>query len=174
MAREVGLRVATHGLLEPHTSKIRHSHHTTQFLFAEYFTHDSANKPFAADEPGLAWSVGRPDVLYRADAKQQIDLGPLFGKAGKRGDPMPAILVARETHEGAALHVPQSRSATGDDSHRSTQGNTVHTWFQAKAGKQKPQKPRRRAPTRRPWRPCPTCRRRATQPSSLGSRTSTA
>ncbi len=137
--REFGLRIATHGELGPYTSKNRHSHHTTQFLFAEYFTERAGRPPFGAKEPGLKRGAdGAPDVLYRADGKKAIELGKLYGKEGTRGGPMPAILLAHTTHESSALHVAPSKPARPDDLGRTSQGSTVHSWYREKVDEPQP------------------------------------
>jgi hypothetical protein len=125
---EIGLRVATHGELSPYTNKNRHSHHTTQFLFAEYLTHHSSREPFGENEPGLKRAPdGTPETLYRADSKRPMQLGNLYDK--NRGAPMPAILVAHTTHERSGLHVVSSKPVSPTDLGRASQGNTVHAWF---------------------------------------------
>jgi Domain of unknown function (DUF4157) len=131
---EIGLRISTHKRLTATHARDRDSHHTTQYLFSEYLTHRATPKPFGTGEPGLDVVGGVPDTLYRADGGARIRLGDLHGPSSSRGDPMPAILTSRPTHQNAGLHVALSRPMLPDDSAKgSNQASTVHSWFRAKA-----------------------------------------
>ena len=134
----VGLRVATHGKLVGLTSPERDSHHTTQFLFAEYFSNQSSSIPFAKGEPGVEFAGDTPVKVHRAAGGKPIDIGAVRGEPSKRGNPMPAILIARPTHQRANLHVGQSPphddlAPTPDKS--SSQANTVDKWYRDGRGK---------------------------------------
>ena len=132
---EIGLRVSTHKRLTDAHARDRDSHHTTQYLFAEYLTHRATPKPFGEAEPGLSWAGGLPDTLHRADGGARIRLADLHGSGSSRGDPMPAILTSRPTHQKAGLHVGHSRPTLPDDAAKgANQASTVHGWFRARAG----------------------------------------
>jgi hypothetical protein len=140
---EIALRIATHGRLttagtSTFSTLDRESHHTTQYLFAEYLTNRvTGRNPFLDDEPGLEMSGTRPHKLYRADGRGAIEIGDLHGPDGQRGNPMPAILVSSTTHQRGNLHL--NRTPPDDTSGGSNQSNTVDRWFRSKA-------PRTRAP----------------------------
>lgn len=129
---DIGLRVATHGRLTGAGAVDRDSHHTTQYLFVEYLSHLATPKPFADREPGLEYRASRPHVLHRADGGTRIRIGDLHGTG--RGDPMPAVLVSRPTHQRGELHVNRSAPLHADDTGgTSNQASTVHNWFRDKA-----------------------------------------
>lgn len=141
---EVALRIGTHGRLTTSGTSTfstldRESHHTTQYLFAEYFTNRvSGLHPFLADDPGVELSGSRPDKLHRADGRAPIQVGPLHGPEGQRGNPMPAILLASLTHQRGNLHVHRSPPDDGPGNAHSNQSNTVDGWFRTKAARTRP------------------------------------
>lgn len=115
----------------------RESHHTTQFLLAEYFAHGADYKPNAAAKcafkhlradadaplyPFIEVQSGMPKVI-KNDRKNN-DIADL---AAGRGGPMPAILVARSTHRSGGLHVTSTAGDYADDV--STQSQVVNSEY---------------------------------------------
>lgn len=144
---EVALRIGTHGRLttagtSTFSTLDRESHHTTQYLFAEYLTNRvTARRPFTLDdEPGLEMEGSRPHRLHRADGDDPIRLGDLHGRDDHRGDPMPSILLAAPTHQRGKLHVnksvpdePAGRQGSGRRDTAAAQSATVESWFRSKS-----------------------------------------
>jgi len=125
----IGLRVGTHAQLTGLHAPGRHSHHTTQFLFAQYFSQQGssgARLPFSSTTPGLEWSGDRATALHR-ESGHPLNFDAIYGAEGSRGGPMPAILLAAATHQGGDLHMPYERP-TGSAG-TSSQRNTVANWY---------------------------------------------
>jgi len=112
--------------------KDRQSHHTTQYLLIEYFRNESTPQPFKKRRkyPGLKWTKGKPGYL-RLKKGDDINLEKL--SAGNRGDAMPAILLARRTHQKGGLHVkPTKLNDNVGGGGRSSQGRALHNQFRDK------------------------------------------
>jgi hypothetical protein len=128
----IGLRVGTHGRLQG-TATDRQSHHTTQYLLVQYFRNQSSPRLFGPGTrrlPGFEPEGGSEPERFVSDAGT-IDLDAL-DPTGGRGDAMPAILIATETHqqESGRIHISQERSMQNPDGRRS-QARTVDNTFQA-------------------------------------------
>jgi hypothetical protein len=106
-----GLAVSTHGVLTKRGIGAfgRESHHTTQYLLAEFFGNekDSTQKAFPAplsDFQG-AGIVTKGDEVTRIDGVGgSIDIAPL-NPDSNRGANMPAILLSARCHQRGELHV---------------------------------------------------------------------
>lgn len=140
-----GLRLGTHGKLRKGGigDYARESHHTTQFLLVEYFRNrvkDDTLKAFPAplDSYTTALSIQTAGSLVNSVVGN--DLGTLDPGSG-RGDNMPAILIAAETHRKGRLHInttdafdddPDAKPAEPDQG--SSQGEKVQGWFRRGMG----------------------------------------
>ncbi|MFD7258436.1 DUF4157 domain-containing protein [Streptomyces sp. NPDC059874] len=132
----VGLRLATYAQQSP-PGRDRDSHHITQYLLLEYFTHkttDNTQRPFpligkGPDEiyPGLAVQQGEP---VRMKARSDMNLNLL---ADKRGARMPTISLARETHRSARLHI-SVKDGDEENIKAESQSDLVHQVFQQALG----------------------------------------
>jgi hypothetical protein len=129
------LQIATHERLKALKGREgRESHHTTQFLLVEYFSNAKKVKPFPAGlpYPGVRRSGATP-IAFEAEGRQRIDIEPLY--TGERGGPMPAILIAAETHRQGRLHVQrdarwQPASDTDDSNESLRQSFAIDRQFQ--------------------------------------------
>jgi hypothetical protein len=109
----------------------RQSHHTTQFLVAEYFHNVKEYKPFAADRnwpasvtfsgTGAARTV--TEIASASSGGDVIRVGATF--APGRGGPMPAILLSAGTHLGSDLHI----TPRPDERGTASQGLAIHRHF---------------------------------------------
>lgn len=131
---QIGLR---RGLFKDKTQAgtERESHHATQFLLVEYFHNVNDQKAFATglDYPGVVWedvtktkvkNIRKPGSTSDADALQ------VNSAFTGRGGLMPAILLARETHRNADLHVTPTPDDIDKTTKKKTQGNTINNWFE--------------------------------------------
>lgn len=110
--RADNLSISTHGNLTRRGIGAFHreSHHTTQYLLAEFFG-NGANATQIAFPRGLR-TVLSPSVSFDADGSvntinsgsQALNVQQLDPDSG-RGNNMPAILLAAETHQTGNLHV---------------------------------------------------------------------
>ena len=130
-AGTVALRIGTY---KEHSGpqKDRQSHHTTQYLLIEYFRNDSTPQPFKKGRkyPGLKWTQGKPEYL-RSKKVDDINFEKL--SRGKRGDAMPAILLARRTHQKGSLHIkPTKLSDDVKNGARASQGRALRNQFRNK------------------------------------------
>ncbi len=108
----------------------RQSHHTTQFLVAEYFHNEKAYKPFAPDRnwpASIAFHGSGADrtISSIASAGSGGDTIRVADTYPGRGGPMPAILLSASTHLGANLHV----TPTADEGGTLSQGLAIHRHF---------------------------------------------
>jgi hypothetical protein len=140
-----GLRLGVHGTLRKGGigKFARESHHTTQFLLVEYFRNRVNDDKLKAFPPPLASYRTALSIKTSGDLIDSVvgnDLGTLDPGSG-RGDKMPAILIAAETHRKGRLHINTS-DAVDDDPDASplepdqggTQGDKVQTWFRKGIG----------------------------------------
>src|SRR5262249_49105134 len=141
-ADAAGLRIGKHGDLKARPSderKARDSHHLTQFLLVEYLRERKFRKPF----PKLSKSAeSKLGITRKQGLIDEIDLNPYSkfnlydldpthaNDADHRGDGMPALMLARETHMRGGLHV-KGEVEEGDEGGKSSQGITVDNKFQA-------------------------------------------
>jgi len=145
--KSIGLHLGTHGALTGPKTPDRESHHTTQYLLAEYFRHENkAGQPFPAGSPGVWMDGGKPKKLF--GRTRTIDFDELADGSG-RGDKMPAILIANTTHRRGKLHInstPPDEVQAGDDPEYggSTQGALLHRWWNAAKGPGEVEAARRR------------------------------
>ncbi|MFC8095404.1 DUF4157 domain-containing protein [Streptomyces sp. NPDC057301] len=133
---DVGLRLSTYAQQSP-PGRDRDSHHITQYLLLEYFTHktaDNTQRPFpligkGPDEiyPGLTVQQGEP---VRMKARSDMNLNRL---ADKRGARMPTISLARETHRSARLHI-SVKDGDEENIKAESQSDLVHQVFQQALG----------------------------------------
>lgn len=140
--RADNLSIATHGDLTRRGigAFSRQSHHTTQYLLAEYFGNGAHGRQQAFPR-GLR-SVLSPGVSFDADGSvsaissgsRTLSVSQLDPDSG-RGSNMPAILLAATTHQRGDLHVtPTSDWRVGAggalEAHGSvTQGHAIKTRF---------------------------------------------
>ena len=138
------LRLGTHGTIRKGGigKFARESHHTTQFLLVEYFRNrvddpdlKAFPTPFTSYQTALGIASSDSKLIDSVDGKNLAKLDPGSG----RGDGMPAILIAAETHRKARLHINTSDKADDDPDAKpeepdqgSGQGATLATWFRAK------------------------------------------
>lgn len=136
------LSIATHGNLTRRGigAFSRESHHTTQYLLAEYFGNSPAGRQQAF--PRSLRNVLSPGVAFDADGSvsaissgsSTLQVSQLDPDSG-RGNNMPAILLAATTHQRGDLHVtPSTDWRVGADgsleAHGSrSQGNAIKTRF---------------------------------------------
>jgi hypothetical protein len=137
----IGLHVDTHGALTGPKTPDRESHHTTQYLLAEYFRHEKDDEPFEDGAPGLVMEGKKPARLLGPG--REVDFKGLADGTG-RGINMPAILIANLTHRRGKLHInsaePDERKSGDDpDYGGSTQGALFHSWWRASQGPAKRQ-----------------------------------
>ncbi len=125
-----GVRLSTHGDFTsnyPLSALDRQSHHTTQFLVAEYFHNGKTFKPFPTDRNWPASVVSAAGVVSKikksSNSSKEVKVQETY--AGKRGGKMPAILLSAETHLGAGLHV----TPRGDEKTSPTQGYSINSDF---------------------------------------------
>ncbi len=123
---EVGLHLNTHGHFKSAYNSLsgadRQSHHTTQFLLAEYFHCDKDFRPF---KRGLRY----PGVVFTDSSNDKVDtIGPIkvretYG-GSNRGEPMPAILLSSHGHlgSGSNLHI----APVGPNDETASQGYAIH------------------------------------------------
>jgi hypothetical protein len=134
---KIGIRIGKYGDANQ-SGPDRESHHTTQFLLIEYFRNKSGDKPFPPElrstlkAAGVVFEgAGNQTKHLEVPGKPDIDFKAL--DTGDRGEAMPAILISRPTHRGAALHVS---GAEADDFPTGgipvTQGGKVHSTFNNK------------------------------------------
>jgi hypothetical protein len=125
----VGVHLNTHAVFTknyPLATIERQSHHTTQFLVAEYFRNVKGFKPFPQDRnwPNTVdVQGGEVNKISKQTGGPAIDVATTY--AGNRGGVMPAILLSAKTHLGADLHV----TARGDESNTPTQGYSINEIF---------------------------------------------
>ncbi|MET9761296.1 DUF4157 domain-containing protein [Streptomyces sp. NPDC006372] len=129
---DIGLRLATYGEQAP-PGRERDSHHITQFLLLEYFTHRTANpatRPFPLLStaprayPGLSPGANGPIEMKAANHKPM----DLAGLAWERGWEMPTISLARVTHRTGRLHL-SVRDGDEANLHAEAQSDVVHGFF---------------------------------------------
>jgi hypothetical protein len=123
-----GLRIGLHGNLQG-LHEGRESHHTTQYLLVQYFCNDSRPKVFPPGRRLPGFEPGdseHPDRLRSTEGS--IEFRRLHPNSSGRGDAMPAILIATETHqtETSRLHITSEQNPDG----RRTQARAVHNTFQ--------------------------------------------
>jgi len=114
--------------------KNRESHHTTQFLLAQYFHNKrEAQKPFASGVryPGVNRVGGGDTGLVSSIGN--IDIMGTYGGDSGRGDPMPALLIAAETHRQGRLHVSREGKWLGAEEQAGslTQGFAIDNKFRS-------------------------------------------
>jgi hypothetical protein len=127
----MGLMVSVHGLMkDAKPEKVnRESHHLPQFLLLEFFRNRHENKN-AFPEPresyaaqiGLTPAKGHIDTLKVGGAT--FDLGKLDEGDG-RGNKLPAVLLAAETHRRGALHVDDFKDEEVDNGPQSSKLDTI-------------------------------------------------
>lgn len=132
----------THGgnTTKGHTTPDRQSHHTTQYLLAEYFANEkNGHRPFpfladpAAADPFRKLAPAVKENGTKVTAITPLQVTPLDPKPANRGEGMPAIQLAAATHQRGGLHVTASSVdmtgvlSTGSDLR--TQADVVDTWF---------------------------------------------
>ena len=141
-----GLAVSTHGSLTNGSRSIgtfdRESHHTTQYLLAEFFgnAEEASHKAF----PGDPDDFNGAGINFSTNGKKEVDnIAGSSGKALKlreldpdsgRGNGMPAILLAARTHQRGELHVLRETrwddaSGTNERKGTSTQGLAIQNQF---------------------------------------------
>ncbi|MCA9622979.1 MAG: hypothetical protein KC731_28365, partial [Myxococcales bacterium] len=130
-AKKPSMKLGTYTeALNSQSNMDRQSHHTTQFLLAEYFVDDG---PFLAgiDYPGLHRSSGTPSHV--GTGTQRLRLLDLRGSSG-RGTGMPAVSLYKDTHN-RSIHIASrstwSEQAETEGSLSTNQRNTVQGWFES-------------------------------------------
>jgi hypothetical protein len=123
-AGTVGLRLGTYATVGKLPD--REIHHTTQFLLLKYFANASdRNKPFRKDlrVPGIVW--GSSDQVDRVLDPGSGTPAQAGSQLKGRGPDMPAISIARVTHQQGKVHI----TGTPDDEGESRPSYTVHSHF---------------------------------------------
>jgi hypothetical protein len=132
------LETGTHGQLRRNRMNGRESHHTTQYLLVSYLRNQrSRQKPFPNPgtrttnrhyPPGIVFAGGQVTSIRGSGGT--LDLTAL--DTGERGDAMPAISLAADTHRRAQLHLEREYSWNPDTSETTgtaSQANAVHNEF---------------------------------------------
>ena len=125
-----GVRLSTHKDFTSNYSLAaldRQSHHTTQFLVAEYFNNNKPFHPFPSDRdwPATIVKSGQHvrSIKKATTGTSAVKVNDTF--VGNRGGAMPAILLSAETHLGAGLHV----TPKGDEKTPASQGYAIDSEF---------------------------------------------
>jgi hypothetical protein len=136
----IGLRIENYGAANQ-TAPGRESHHTTQYLLAEYFANQTADDQKAfrpgRDYPGVKMSsdvvqsISASDTASGTDVGQSILVATTYGSGSDRGKAMPSISLAAVTHRRGGLHVtPEADDLANQMSpKKSTQAYAVHNRF---------------------------------------------
>jgi hypothetical protein len=139
------LAIGTHGRLTSPGRSIgafgRESHHTSQFLLAEFFGNDAdaSRRAFPTHHAqseypsAVIFGSGGKVRAIEAPGQTRIDIASLDPTSG-RGDNMPAILIAARTHRRGELHVLREsswteNSLTSDKDNTTTQGIAIENTF---------------------------------------------
>ncbi|WP_419913169.1 DUF4157 domain-containing protein [Hoeflea sp.] len=132
------LRLGTHGQLTSIGTPDRQSHHIPQFVLIQYFRNQiSDRRMFNTEAERLPGFEDADEPRHFSDGTNRIDLGKLHGTSG-RGDGMPAILLAAETHRRGKLHINASGSWTKEEEYGKpprSQSGRVARRFKASASR---------------------------------------
>ena len=109
------LRVGTHEQLSKPGVPARDSHHMPQFLLVQYFSNQATRRLFGPGigprPPGFEPAKSKEPERF-SDGTHSINLKAL---KKSRGLAMPAVSIARSTHQTGGLHVLGEKNWSGDD-----------------------------------------------------------
>jgi len=146
---KVGLRVGTHGQLKDLDRRTarndRHSHHIPQFLLVQYFHNRNRSTRLLGYDaaqaeknlPGFEPSSSEHPERFVSSAGT-IPIKALYGESeSERARPLPAVLLAADTHVRGKLHLntaPSWGSAAAEEpaeelSGSRNQSDTLHRYF---------------------------------------------